>query len=175
MAPAGRVLRPAPHARRPRLAHQAELLAELVEEGGALLGVLRRRREHPLEELRRAQRRRHLPAGARRAVGAHLVRRSGGHLEDGAALVRALLIADHRFHPSLEHLEALGLARVQVNRWHPTLAGVARLHLETFRRDRDEAEHHSARSRQLLTLFSHCPLYYPAAWPSARTSSSPTR
>src|SRR4051795_8506761 len=175
-------------------ARQAELLAELVEESRPLLRVRGRRRVHPLEELRRTERGRHLPAHSRRAVGPHLVRGPGGHLEGVAALVGTLLAADRRLHPPLEHLEPLGLPWMQVHRRHGALARVARLHLEPPRRDRAEPEQHPRalppggppgrdggepehhpRSVQLLTCFRHSPLYYPAAWPSARTSSSPTR
>src|SRR3954451_21569465 len=84
---------------------------------------------------------------------------AGWHVEDLACLVDALLPAHDRAHPSLEDLEALRLARVQVTGRHRGLAAVGRLHLQEFAirlgACADEQQRHARGGLNLLALVGH--------------------
>ena len=113
----------------------SNLVAELRKEvgdrvrGGRAVGA---GPVEPLEELGGAQRRPNLPTRARRAFAGHLVRRAGRDLERLAAPVAALGAADDAFACFLEHLEPLGLARMEVLGWQRATATAGYFHLQNL-------------------------------------------
>src|SRR5215211_6633100 len=84
------------------------------------------------------------------------MRRAGGHLECLAGLEAVLRSGDDRPDAPLEHLEALGLAGMEVLGRKRAVAGIGRLHLENLVVQALDPQPEAVRSRDFLSGLRHC-------------------
>lgn len=141
--------------------HKTDLVGVPSEKG---CGIGRRdARVKILGQLSCLQRGTHLPAQARRSVATHLMHRPGGHIKALASGVSPLNAVTNHAHRTLQDLEVLVLARMQVRRREGAAASEPRLHLKEILSDRHKAQPTSVLALKFVPLARHVGTLSPVA------------